>query len=404
MKLLLNTKFIAATLIMLTAALVFFYPAYQLNIANARTNSPAVPLVTENTPSIEVVFVLDTTGSMSGLIQAAKEKIWSIASSMGSAQQTPNIKIGLVAYRDRKESYITKIIDLSNDLDTMYAQLMDFKAAGGGDGPESVNQALYDAVHKMSWSQSDTVYKAVFLVGDAPPHMDYQDDVKYPVTLKVAASKGIVVNTIQCGSNRNTTPKWQHIASLSQGQYFQVAQAGNAVAIATPYDKKLAVLAKKIDKTRLFFGNESDKKAQLRKDSATKKMYSRSSDASQARRAEFNVTPSGKANFVGEKELVDAIASGRIELDSVKKSELPAVMQPMSSVEQQKHISGLAEERKVIKQQIQALADSRQIYIQDKLKKSKHDVSSSLDEKLYKTIRKQAGKKGLDYSSKLERY
>lgn len=46
-------------------------------------------------PKIEVVFVLDTTGSMSGLINAAKEKIWSIASTMAQAQTAPEIKMGL---------------------------------------------------------------------------------------------------------------------------------------------------------------------------------------------------------------------------------------------------------------------------------------------------------------------
>ncbi len=81
----------------------------------------------------------------------------------------------------------------------MYATLMQFAADGGGDGPEDVNQALHDAIQKVSWSTDQSAYKVVFLVGDAPPHMDYQDDVKYPEIVAAAAAKGIVVNTIQCG-------------------------------------------------------------------------------------------------------------------------------------------------------------------------------------------------------------
>ena len=125
------------------------------------------------------------------------------------------IRMGLVAYRDRGDDYVTKVLDLSNDLDSMYARLMDFQADGGGDGPESVNQALHDAVHTLSWSQDPGTYKVVFLVGDAPPHMDYQDDVKYPVTLGAASEKGIVVNAIQCGRVSGTTPAWQRIAKLA---------------------------------------------------------------------------------------------------------------------------------------------------------------------------------------------
>ncbi len=86
---------------------------------------------------------------MGGMIEAAKEKIWSIASSMASEQSAPEIRMGLVAYRDRGDSYVTQVLDLSGDLDSMYAALMDFQAAGGGDGPESVNQALDDAVTKI---------------------------------------------------------------------------------------------------------------------------------------------------------------------------------------------------------------------------------------------------------------
>lgn len=83
------------------------------------------------------------------MLQAAKEKIWSIASTMAQADPAPEIKMGLVAYRDRGDDYVTRVVDLSDDLDSLYATLMDFQAAGGGDGPESVNQALYDAVHKV---------------------------------------------------------------------------------------------------------------------------------------------------------------------------------------------------------------------------------------------------------------
>ncbi len=95
---------------------------------------------------VEVVFVLDTTGSMSGLIHAAKEKIWSIASTLAQAQQAPEISMGLVAYRDRGDAYVTQVIDLNRDLDSMYAKLMDFAADGGGDGPEAVNEALEAAI------------------------------------------------------------------------------------------------------------------------------------------------------------------------------------------------------------------------------------------------------------------
>jgi predicted TIM-barrel fold metal-dependent hydrolase len=100
-------------------------------------------------PRIEVCFVLDTTGSMSGLIEGAKQKIWSIANELTRAKPTPEIRMGLIGYRDRGDAYIVKTFDLTNDIDRIYGQLQTFQAAGGGDTPESVNEALQEAVTKF---------------------------------------------------------------------------------------------------------------------------------------------------------------------------------------------------------------------------------------------------------------
>src|SRR5215813_14405569 len=94
---------------------------------------------------IEVVFCLDTTGSMSGLIEGAKAKIWSICNQIANGKPTPDLKVGLVAYRDKGDVYITKVTDLTTDLDAIHGELKKFTADGGGDTPEHVNQALYDA-------------------------------------------------------------------------------------------------------------------------------------------------------------------------------------------------------------------------------------------------------------------
>src|SRR5689334_2260590 len=137
-------------------------------------------------PQIEVCFVLDTTGSMSGLIEGAKQKIWSIANETISTKPTPEIRFGLVGYRDRGDEYVTKAFDLTDDIDGIYAHLQSFKAAGGGDTPESVNEALDDAIRKMTWRTNRNVLKIIFLVGDAPPHMDYANGPKYPDLCKDA--------------------------------------------------------------------------------------------------------------------------------------------------------------------------------------------------------------------------
>src|SRR6201990_1293673 len=154
--------------------------------------------------TVEVAFVLDTTGSMGPLIEGAKRKIWSIATAIVDANPAAEIRMGLVAYRDVGDEYVTKTFDLTTDIQDLYAKLLELKAHGGGDWPESVNEALDVAVNKLQWTPSSDTRRIVFLVGDAPPHMDYAQDTKYPTTLAVARQKDIIVNAVLAGNALDT--------------------------------------------------------------------------------------------------------------------------------------------------------------------------------------------------------
>ena len=68
---------------------------------------------------------------MSGLIEGAKRKIWTIARQIVSGRPTPAIKLGLIGYRDRGDQYVTKAFDLTDDIDAIYGHLVEFAAVGG---------------------------------------------------------------------------------------------------------------------------------------------------------------------------------------------------------------------------------------------------------------------------------
>jgi len=397
-----KTKLLVASLFVLTAGAVIGYPLTRGSAAPAvapkvvsTSNASAVIAATSH-PKVEVVFVLDTTSSMSGLIKGAKENIWSIASSMAQAKPTPEVHMGLVAFRDRGDDYVTRVVDLSTDLDSMYATLMDFQAGGGGDTPESVNQGLYDAVHRISWSQDPKSYKVIFLVGDAPPHMDYPDDVKYPDTIKAAAARGIVVNTIQAGTDSNTTQEWRQIAMLSQGKYFQVEQSGSALAVSSPFDEKIAALSRELDDTRVFYGDADKQRELANKSAATEKLHAGGSVGSQVKRAMFNASAAGEKNLIGDSELVDAVSNGHVDLAAIAPEALPAPMRGMSKDEQAKVIKEKADTRARLNNEIQALGKQRNEYIAADLKK-RAGSADSLDDKIYATVKAQAADKGLNY-------
>jgi len=298
----------------LSFLLILFFTA---SVSTAFATTETASIIRSERPAVEVMFVLDTTGSMGGLIAAAKEKIWSIANTLSSADPAPDIRMGLVGYRDRGDQYITVFTPLSDDLDTVYLSLMKFQAGGGGDGPESVNQALHEAVTRTVWSRNASVYRVIFLVGDAPPHMDYQNDIKYRESCRKAADKNIIVNTIQCGNMQATRPVWQEIAQLSNGEYFQVAQAGSAVLYDTPYDKEIAGLSRKLDETRIFYGStEYMREMESRKDKADK-IYEAAAPSAVAKRAIFNSKASGGKNFLGKKELVLDVETKDIDISNL---------------------------------------------------------------------------------------
>ncbi|MBK1723700.1 vWA domain-containing protein [Thiocystis violacea] len=393
-----RTTLAALTLMGVTAGAVFYYPSLQ----SAEPTPPPVvvdpaqlPQIGQH-PVIEAVFVLDTTGSMGGLIQAAKDKIWSIASTMAMAQPAPEIRMGLVAYRDRGDDYVTRVVDLSKDLDGVHSELMQFQAQGGGDGPESVNQALHDALYRIGWSQDPSVYRVIFLVGDAPAHMDYQDDVPYPQTLAAAKQRGIRVNAIQCGTLGQTATEWQRIAQLGFGSYFQVEQGGSAVAMTTPYDAKLAALSAELDETRIYYGKTEERAKRRAKLDSEKAAKAAASPAALASRAGFVTSESGKASLLGERELVDEVASGRVDVADLPAEELPSSLADMDVGAQRAVIAEKAETRNALREEIQVLSKQRSEYLNAQVE-AKGGAKDSLDHKIFSAVREQAADKGLSY-------
>lgn len=386
-----KVKLIALALLATTLSIVVLYPNLE---SSAAGQDPEV--AHSGSRKIEVVFVLDTTSSMSGLIQTAKEKIWSIATTLAQAEQTPEIHMGLVAYRDRGDAYVTDVIDLSTDLDTMYGRLMQFAAVGGGDAPESVNQALHDAVHRISWSQDPSSYQVIFLVGDAPPHMDYQGEAQYPKIVADAAQRGLIVNTIQCGDMPQTVAPWTEIARLGGGRYLKVSQAGDAFAVTTPYDDEIARLSAELDDTRLFYGDDEEMTVFEGKIAATDQLQALASAASRARRAVFNATEAGYRNLFGDKDLVEDVSKGEVSLDAVPEEELPASFREMDRADQERMIDELAGRRSELQLRIDALAESRADFIDERVEEA-GGAADSLDQQIYDAVRAQAAPAGLSF-------
>lgn len=349
------------------------------------------PALATNKPKIEVCFVLDTTGSMSGLIEGAKQKIWFIANQMIAAKPTPEIRIGLVGYRDRGDDYVTRHYDLTSDIDAVYANLQKFSAGGGGDTPESVNEALNLAATKMSWSSDKQVLKIVFLVGDAPPHMDYANDVKYPDICQAAVKRDLIVNTVQCGSIAETGPIWQEIAKLGEGNYAAIPQSGGMAVIAAPMDTEISKLNRKLGETMIAYGDSSTRRAVAAKQAL--------SEAAPASVAADRLSYNAKSGVIvqGGGDLLDELAAGRVKLDTLKKDSLPEDLRKLSDADLNKAIGKRQEERGELQKQLTKLSKDRDEYIAAERRKAAAGKADSFDEKVAGWVQSQAARKGIQY-------
>ncbi|HKA05853.1 MAG TPA: VWA domain-containing protein [Gemmataceae bacterium] len=356
------------------------------------SQSSAAPVERKDTkPQVEVVFCLDTTGSMGGLIEGAKQKIWSIVNQIASGRPTPDIKVGLLAYRDRGDAYVTKLFELTTDLDEVHKNLKEFKAEGGGDPPESVNQALNESVVKFKWSKDKETLRIIFLVGDAPPHMDYKDDVKYPESCKLAAAQGIIINTVLCGNDGEAKRVWQEVSSKAGGAFVQIAQDGGVQAIDTPFDKDLAEINGKLLKTNVCYGAEKDRKSGENKKIAAESLPAAGGVAADS--AGYRL----KASRFAANDLLDDLKEGKKKLADIKDEDLPDDMKKMKPDERKAHVEKLQKERDELKTKALELDKKRLDFITKKLAEDKGKAKDGFDNQILETLRKQAEKVNIKY-------
>lgn len=367
-------------------------------IYKAQANSiEPIPIIQTETihdsqKTLEMVFVVDTTGSMGGLIDGAKQKIWSIVNDVMQRKDRPRVKIGLVAYRDNGDAYVTQVTALTDDLDKIYSTLMDFRAEGGGDTPENVRRGLADGVEKAGWSKKNpNTAQILFLVGDAPPHNDYVQEPDVLVTTAKAVSQDMIVNTIQCGGATDTREIWQTIAQRGEGKYFAIAQDGGVQAISTPYDSRLAELATKIGGTYLAYGGGDGVAGEkFRKDNEARQASTESKVAADAPMGAQADRAMNKAinSAAYSNDLIQEIENEKTKLEDVKEADLPESMKKMSVAERKKEVDKRLAERKAIRAEILDLSKKRDAFIKaERAKMGKQDgfdgaVSNALSEQM----------------------
>ncbi len=202
--------------------------------------------MSEKLGQLDLVFVVDNTGSMGPYIDVTKKKILEIIRTIKKEELCHRLRVGLVSYRDHppvESTFVTQKYELTPDTSRIEQNIMQMSAVGGGDGPEAVDDAM-DAANRMEFLLDAA--KVVVLVADAPPHGVEHGDrwpdgppsgIKWDVEAKKAYDKGIVYHTVGCypeiKNYQHAVRVFQEIAEVTQGKFFPLNRAELLVNIIT---------------------------------------------------------------------------------------------------------------------------------------------------------------------------
>ena len=178
---------------------------------------------------LDIHFLIDSTGSMSDEIQQLKDNMISVAERIASMQADPDVRYGMTIYRDRGDLFVSRTFDFTPDVTVFTDALREVQAEGGGDYPESLNEGLHQSLHMPEWRQDETV-SLLFLIADAPPHLDYSQDYDYAQDVFSAVETGIKIFPLaSSGLDDQGEYIFRQLAQISGGKFlFLTYGAGGA--------------------------------------------------------------------------------------------------------------------------------------------------------------------------------
>lgn len=192
-----------------------------------------VPKPVEDPIALDVLFLIDTTGSMGDEIDRIQASLLEVTRRLRSIEREFELRYAAVLYRDLGDEYVTKAHPFTADIEAFDRALRGIEAGGGGDMPESLNQGLAEAVGRAEWREGAA--RVIFLIADAPPHMDYAGDVPYGESLKAAVDRGIRIHAVAAsGLDPRGTFVFRQIAQFARGKFIFI-EYGSAAATAASH-------------------------------------------------------------------------------------------------------------------------------------------------------------------------
>jgi hypothetical protein len=338
-------------------------------------------------PRIDMVFCIDCSGSMGPVIETAKQKVWAIVNEIARARPAPVLRIGLLGYGNADQAY--RKFDLSDDLDTVYKNLVTFKDEGWGQ--EYVGRAIQKATTEMQWASGKQILKVIYVVGNETARQG-PTEWDYATTAPAAIRQGIMVNAIYCGS-AGGEETWREFARMADGQYLAIAASGGAIALQTPFDAELDTLSKRLNTTYVAYGamGRLGRENQVAQDNNARQVGG-------VRIAAERALSKASLQYNNRKwDLVDASQEKDFDWSKIKDEDLPEEMRKLTLAQRKAYVQKKVDERKTVQEQIRTLAAKRDTYLKEETRKQGLKGDQAFDEAVRRSITEQAEKKGFRF-------
>ncbi len=311
-------------------------------------------------PLIQLALLLDTSGSMDGMINQAKAQLWAIVNEFLSAKrdgQKPRLEVALYRYGSpslgQENGYIKQLTPLTEDLDKVSEEL--FKLTTDG-GDEYCGWVIRTAMDQLKWSTSNRDYKAVFIAGN---EAFSQGPVDFRKICKQAIEKGIIINTIHCSGGEDS--HWKDGAVLADGRFLRISTDQVVVDVETPFDDQIAKLSEDLNGTYIAYGAGGAEAARRQEamDSSSRKLGVANATTRARTKASAYYSNAGW-------DLVDAKEQKAVDLATIKKEDLPEPMREMDTEQRKVYVEGKAKERTALQTQIAELSVKRDAFVAEK--------------------------------------
>ncbi len=308
-------------------------------------------------PTIQIALLLDTSSSMSGLIDQARGQLWSVVNALDTATlhgQRPALEIALYEYGNTELSadsgFIRQVSPFTVELDRVAEALFELDTMGGS---EHAGQVIARSIDELEWREDGL--RVVYIAGNE----DFsQGPVPWATAVGRARGQGVVVNTLNCRNGIQPDAGWEEAALLAGGRFLQIDHNAAVVHIAAPQDERIARLGEALNETYVGYGGEG--------------RWGRSNQAVQdANASKFGlgttvqraVTKSSQSYRNPSWDLVDALEDGTITLAEVDRESLPAEAQALSGEALDAWIDGKRARRVAINQELVELARARAEFV-----------------------------------------